>query len=122
MMGNKFSTFINDFYFWELIPGTLPGISEDCISNSQISNKRRKGVKNGEDHGALSLLFAISGYKFIGKDRNKFGDGIVFCIHDQLPSRTIKIKNPSDIWILTIDITVRKNEILPILQLVLKPL
>ena len=40
------------------------------------------------------------------------GCGIAFCITDQLPSRTIKIENPSDIKILTIKITIRKNKIL----------
>ena len=51
-------------------------------------------------------------YKFIRKDRNKFGDGIVFHITDQLPSRTIKIENPSNIEILIIEITIRKYKIL----------
>ena len=54
----------------------------------------------------------MSGYKFVRKDRNKFGGGIAFYINDQLPSRTIKIENPSDIEILTIEITIRKNKIL----------
>ena len=46
------------------------------------------------------------GYKFVRKDRNKFGGEIPFFINDQLPSWTIKIKNPSNIEILTIEITV----------------
>ena len=54
----------------------------------------------------------MSGYKFVRKDRNKFGGGIAFYINDQLPSRPIKIENPSDIEILTIEITIRKNKIL----------
>ena len=44
-----------------------------------------------------SNQFAMSGYKFVRKDRNKFGGGIAFYTNDQLPSRTIKIENPSDI-------------------------
>ena len=59
-----------------------------------------------------SNQFAMSGYKFVRKDRNKFGGGIAFYINDQLPSRPIKIENPSDIEILTIEITIRKNKIL----------
>ena len=61
-----------------------------------------------------SNQFAMSGYKFINKKRylNKFGGGIAFYITDQLPSRTIKIENPSDIEILTIEITIRKDKIL----------
>ena len=54
----------------------------------------------------------MSGYKFVRKDRNKFGSGIAFYINDQLPSRPIKIENPSDIEILTIEVTIRKNKIL----------
>ena len=53
----------------------------------------------------------MSGYKFVRKDRNKFGGGIACYINDQLPSRPIKIENPSDIEILTIEI-IRKNKIL----------
>ena len=76
----------------------------------------------------------MSGYKFVRKDRNKFGVGIAFYTYHQLPSRTIKIENPSDFEILTIEITIRKNKILgagytnhlilvkTILLLVLKPL
>ena len=41
----------------------------------------------------------MSGYKFVRKDRNKFGDGIAFYINYQWPSRPIKIENPSDIEI-----------------------
>ena len=54
----------------------------------------------------------MSGYKFVRKDRNKFGGGIAFYINDQLPSRTIKIEKLSDIEILTIEITIHKNKIL----------
>ena len=43
---------------------------------------------------------------------NKFGGGIAFYITDQLPSQTLKIENPSDIEILTVKITIRKNKIL----------
>ena len=32
MKGNNFSTSINNFYFWNLIPTTLTGMSEDRIS------------------------------------------------------------------------------------------
>ena len=46
------------------------------------------------------------------KDGNKFGSGITFYITNQLPIRTIKIENPSDIEILTIEITIRKSKIL----------
>ena len=59
-----------------------------------------------------SNRFAMSGYKFVRKDRNKFGGGIAFYINDQLTSRTIKIESPSDIEVLTIEITTRKNKIL----------
>ena len=41
-----------------------------------------------------------------------FGGGLAFYINDQLPSRTIKIDNLSDIEILTIEITIRKSKIL----------
>ena len=54
----------------------------------------------------------MSGYKFVRNDRNKFGGGIAFYINDQLPSRAIKIENPSGIEILTIEITICKNKIL----------
>ena len=52
----------------------------------------------------------MSGYKFIRKDRNKFGSGIAFYINDQSPNWTIKIENPSDIEILTMEITTHKNK------------
>ena len=54
----------------------------------------------------------MSGYKFVRKDKNKFGGGIAFYITDRLPSRTIKIENLSGIEILAIEITIRKNKIL----------
>ena len=54
----------------------------------------------------------MSGYKFVRKDRNKFGCGSAFYSNDQLPSPTIKIENRSDIEILTIELTIRKNKIL----------
>ena len=50
-----------------------------------------------------SRQFAMSGYKFVGKDRRKFGGGITFYIIVQLSSRNIKTENPSDIKILTIE-------------------
>ena len=55
-MGHNFSTFINNFYFWKLIPTTSTGMSEDHISNSQNSNEIRKEVKSSKDHDAFSLL------------------------------------------------------------------
>ena len=58
------------------------------------------------DTSFQSNQFAVFGYKFVRKDRNKFGGEIPFFINDQLPSWTIKIKNPSNIEILTIEITV----------------
>ena len=64
------------------------------------------------DESFPSNQFAMSSYKFIRKERNKFGGGTAFYITDQLPSRTIKIENLSDIEILTIEITIRKNKIL----------
>ena len=54
----------------------------------------------------------MSSSKFIRRDRNQFGGGITFYITDQLPSRTMKIENPPDIEILTIDITIHKNKFL----------
>ena len=53
----------------------------------------------------------MSGYKFIRNDSNKFGGGIAFSITDQLSSRNIKIENHSDIEIVTIETTIRKNKI-----------
>ena len=64
------------------------------------------------DESFPSNQFAMPGYKFIRRDRNKFGGVIAFYITDQLPSQTIKIENPSDMEILTIEITIRKNKIL----------
>ena len=54
----------------------------------------------------------MSSYKFIRRERNKFLSGIAFYITDQLPSLTMKTENPSDIEILTVEITIRKNKIL----------
>ena len=54
----------------------------------------------------------MSGHKFVRKDRNKFRSGFAFYVNDQLPSRTIKFENPSDIEIMTIEITISKNKIL----------
>ena len=48
MMGNNFSTFINNFYSWKLIPTTSTGMSGDCIHNSQNSNEIRKEVTKGQ--------------------------------------------------------------------------
>ena len=59
-----------------------------------------------------SNQFAMPGCKFVRKDRNRFGGGIAFHINDQLPSRTIKIENLSQIEILIIEITIHKNKIL----------
>ena len=59
-----------------------------------------------------SNQFIISGYKFIRRDRNKFGGGIDFYITDQLSRQVIKIENPSDSELLTIEMTKRKNKIL----------
>ena len=56
-----------------------------------------------------SIQFPISGYKFI---RNKFGSGTDFFITDQFPRWTVKIEYPSDIEILTIEITISKIKIL----------
>ena len=39
------------------------------------------------------------------KDWKKFGGGFFFLIDNQLPSQTVKIENPSDIEILTTEIT-----------------
>ena len=54
----------------------------------------------------------MSGYKFIRRDRNKFGGGIAFYITDQLTSLIIAIKISSDIEILTIEITISEKKIL----------
>ena len=54
----------------------------------------------------------MSGYSFIRGDRIIFPGGIAFYITDQFQSHTIKIENPSDIEILTIEITIHKNKIL----------
>ena len=54
----------------------------------------------------------MSSYKFIRRERNKFLGGIAFYMTDQLPSLTMKTENPSDIEILTVEITIRKNKIL----------
>ena len=56
--------------------------------------------------------FAMYGHKFVRRDRSKFGGSIAFYITDQLPSRTIKIENPSDIKIPTTEMTIHKNKIL----------
>ena len=61
------------------------------------------------DDSFPSNKFAMSGYKFIRKDRNKFRGGIAFYITE---SRAIKIENLSDIEILDIEITIRKNIVL----------
>ena len=156
-MGNNFWSFIDNFYFWKLIPTTLRSRSGDCISYSQNSNEIRKRGKSGKDHDAFLLLikryldypknvifghlkikslqnkfesiselikgnfniflisktnldapfpsnqFAVSGYIFVRKHRNKFGRGTTFYITDQLPSWTIKNE---------IEITIHKNKIL----------
>ena len=52
----------------------------------------------------------MSGCKFIRRDRNKFGGEIACYFTDQLPSRAIKIENPWDIEILTIEVTMCKNK------------
>ena len=62
------------------------------------------------DESLLSNQFAISSYKFIKRDRNKFEGGIAFYITDKLPSRTKKFENLTDVEILTIEI-IRKSEI-----------
>ena len=50
----------------------------------------------------------MSGYSFIRGDRIIFRGGIAFYIADQFQSHTIKIENPSDIEILTIEIKYTK--------------
>ena len=64
------------------------------------------------DESFPSNQFAMLGYKCVRKDRNKFGGRIAFYVNDKLPSRTRKIEYPSEIEILTIEITIRKNKIL----------
>ena len=64
------------------------------------------------DKSFASYQFAISGYKFIGKDRNKFWGRIAFYITNRLTSKIIKIENLSDTEILTIEITIHKNKII----------
>ena len=64
------------------------------------------------DESFTSNQFAMSGYKFIRRDRNKFGGGIAFYITDQLTSLIIAIKISSDIEILTIEITISEKKIL----------
>ena len=80
-MGNNLSTFYNNFYFWKLTPTTSAGESEDCVSNSQNSNKIKKEVKNGKYHDAFSLLRkqrlgslknVIFGYLNLNSLQNKF--------------------------------------------------
>ena len=56
MMGNKFLTFINNFYCQNVIPATSASISEYCISNSQKSNEIKKEVKNDKDHDAFTVF------------------------------------------------------------------
>ena len=56
MTWNNFSTFINNLYFWKLIPTASTGVSVDCIPKSQNSNEIKKGVKSGKYHGTFSLL------------------------------------------------------------------
>ena len=81
MMGNNFSSFINNFYFWKLIPTISTGMSEDCISNSQNSNEIRKEVKSRKDHDDFCLLKkqrleypknVIFGHLNLNSLRNKF--------------------------------------------------
>ena len=81
MIGNNFSTFINNFYLWKLIPTTSTGMSGDFISNSPNSNDIRKEVKTGKDHDAFTLLRkqrldyhknVIFGHLNINSLRNKF--------------------------------------------------
>ena len=64
------------------------------------------------DESFANNQFAMSGYKFIRRDRNKFGGGIAFYITDQLTSLIIAIKISSDIEILTIEITISEKKIL----------
>ena len=64
------------------------------------------------DESFTNNQFAMSGYKFIRRDRNKFGGGIAFYITDQLTSLIIAIKISSDIEILTIEITISEKKIL----------
>ena len=67
------------------------------------------------DESFPSNQFTMSGCKFI-RDRNKFGGGIAFFIHGQLPSQTVQIENPSDIEILTIENATRKTLVAGILN------
>ena len=64
------------------------------------------------DESFTSNQFAMSGYKFIRRDRNKFGGGIAFYITDQLTSLIIAIKISSDIEMLTTEITISEKKIL----------
>ena len=58
MMGNNISTFMNNFYFWKLMPTTSTHMSENCISNSQNSIEIKKEIKSGKNHDAFSLRLA----------------------------------------------------------------
>ena len=68
--------------------------------------------KSKVDESFTSNQFAMSGYKFIRRDRNKFGGGIAFYITDQLTSLIIAIKISSDIEMLTTEITISEKKIL----------
>ena len=61
------------------------------------------------DESFTSIQFAMSDYKFT---RSKFGSGMAFYATDQFPRWTVKIEYPSDIEILTIEITISKIKIL----------
>ena len=72
-----------------------------------------------------SNQFAMFDYKLVRKDLGLFGDEIPFFINDQLPSRAMKIENPSDIEILKFSLQGYTNHVTlvkTILLLVLKPL
>ena len=60
----------------------------------------------------FQVINSLSDCKFRRRDRIKFGSEIAVYFTDQLPTWTIRIENPSDIEILTIEVAMRKNKIL----------
>ena len=87
MMWNNFCTFINNLYFWKLIPTASAGVSGDCIPKTQNSNETRKEVKSGKYHDTFSLL---------RKQRWNYPKNFI-CVHLNINSPWNKFESISDL-------------------------
>lgn len=55
--------------------------------------------------------FKVNGYKMIGRDRDSFGGGLIFCINEQIPVKGLSSESiPRDIELILLHFTVKNSK------------